>query len=132
MDSVQLRDAYTAVKKTCKNDWRSETASQAIIDLAATSLKFLTAECEQTALNSLVPGKRYFSETKLDSRSREVVEICVPDQWLAYQTLLSKMDRIYYFDVPVRYQELTHAFPEVIQIRPFQEFFTEIVSVGSR
>ena len=72
-----------------------------------------------------------FSETKLDSRSREVAEICVPDQWLAYQTLLSKMDRIYYFDVPVRYQELTQVFPSVIQIRPFQEFFTEIVSVVS-
>jgi hypothetical protein len=25
-----------------------------------------------------------FAETKLDSRSHEVVEICVPDQWLAY------------------------------------------------
>ncbi|HLC23633.1 MAG TPA: hypothetical protein VJL08_04250, partial [Dehalococcoidia bacterium] len=33
-----------------------------------------------------------FSETKLDSRSHEVVEICVPDQWLAYQTLLAKID----------------------------------------
>ena len=31
-----------------------------------------------------------FSETKLDFRTREVVEICVPDQWLVYQTLLSK------------------------------------------
>ena len=287
MDYVQLRDAYTTVKKTYRNDWCSEAASQAIIDLAATSLKFLTAECEQIALKSLVPGKRYFSflrnnvvarpansgffmvdsklvtrewrawlrgrpntrnlgklfytvalapclamelfdrnnkkgpatyfeclighvfakslgiepgqhaalsvlgrsvrmtmdflfetadgvpnihlpvkmstrervvqawahqrlldsaygvghysgimvlfsETKLDSRSHEVVEICVPDQWLAYQTLLSKMDRIYYFDVPVRYQELTQAFPSVIQIRPFQEFFTETTSVVSQ
>ena len=286
MDYAQIRDAYTAVKKTCKNDWRSESASQAIIDLAVTSLKFLTTECEQIALHSLVPDKRYFSflrnnvvarpansdffmvnprlvarewrawlrgqlntrnlgklfytvalapclamelfdrnnkkgpatyfeclighvfakslgiypskqtvlsvsgrsvqmtmdflfetadgvpnihlpvkmstrervvqawahqrlldsaygvghysgimvlfsETKLDSRSREVVEICVPDQWLAYQALLSKMDRIYYFDVPARYQELTDAFPSVIQIRPFQESFTEIVSVVS-
>ena len=287
MDYVQLRDAYTTVKKTCRNDWCSEAASQAIIDLAAASLKFLTTECEQIALKSLVPGKRYFSflrnnvvarpanrgffmvdsklvtrewrawlrgrpntrnlgklfytvalapclamelfdrnnkkgpatyfeclighvfakslgiepgqhaarsvsgrsvrmtmdflfetadgvpnihlpvkmstrecvvqawahqrlldsahgvghysgivvlfsETKLDSRSHEVVEICVPDQWLAYQTLLSKMDRIYYFDVPVRYQELTQAFPSVIQIRPFQEFFTETTSVVSQ
>jgi hypothetical protein len=66
-----------------------------------------------------------FSETKLDSRSLEVVEICVPDQWLAYQALLAHMDRIYYFDVPCRYQALTDKYPEVIVIKPFGEFFRE-------
>ena len=284
MNSVQLRNAYAGVKKACQSDWRSDAASQAIIDLAVTSLRFLAAKCEQITLNSLVPGKNYisfsrnnvvarpanrdffvldpqvirrdwqswlsgnlnaekfgrmsytvalapclamelfdrnnkkgpatffecmighifarslgmeptkqaelsvlgrsvrmtmdflfepaggsfnihlpvkmstrervvqawahqrlldaaygsgrykgimvlFSETKLDSRSHEVVEICVPDQWLVYQTLLSKLDRIYYFDVPVRYQELTNAFPSIIQIKPFQEFIAETRSV---
>jgi hypothetical protein len=66
-----------------------------------------------------------FSETKLDSRSLEVVEICVPDQWLAYQSLLAHMDRIYYFDVPARYQALTQQFPDVIAIKQFGEFFNE-------
>ena len=66
-----------------------------------------------------------FSETKLDSRNLEVVEICVPDQWLAYQTLLAQMDRIYYFDVPERYRVLTTEYPGVITIKPFDEFFTE-------
>ena len=66
-----------------------------------------------------------FSETKLDSRSHEVVEICVPDQWLAYQSLLAQMDRIYYFDIPARYQELTERFPDVIVIKQFGEFFRE-------
>jgi hypothetical protein len=66
-----------------------------------------------------------FSETKLDSRSLEVVEICVPDQWLAYQSLLAHMDRIYYFDVPERYQALTQQFPDVIAIKQFGEFFSE-------
>ena len=70
-----------------------------------------------------------FSETKMDSRSLEVVEICVPGQWLAYQALLSRMDRIYYFDVPIRYQKLTDDFPDIITIRQFGEFFTEINSV---
>ena len=73
-----------------------------------------------------------FSETKLDARKREVVEICVPDQWLAYQTLLAKMERIYYFDIPVRYQELTNNFGELIKIKPFHEFFTEIGSVAGQ
>lgn len=65
-----------------------------------------------------------FSETKLDLRAREVVEICVPDQWLAYQTLLGRMDRIYYFDVPKRYADLASSFP-VIQLKQFAEFFAE-------
>jgi len=70
-----------------------------------------------------------FSETKLDSRSLEVVEICVPDQWLAYQTYLAHMDRIYYFDMPERYRNLTSIYPSVISIKPFGEFFKEKESV---
>lgn len=66
-----------------------------------------------------------FSETKLDSRSLEVVEICVPEQWLAYQVLLAEMDRIYYFDLPVRYRELTDEYPDVISIKEFGKFFRE-------
>jgi len=70
-----------------------------------------------------------FSETKLDSRSLEVVEICVPDQWLAYQSLLAHLDRIYYFDVPVRYQVLTDQYPKIITIQPFGNFFNERAAV---
>ena len=70
-----------------------------------------------------------FSETKLNSRSLEVVEICVPDQWLAYQTLLATMDRIYYFDVPERYLALTNDYPEIITIKQVGEFFKEKMSV---
>jgi len=66
-----------------------------------------------------------FSETKLDSRTLEVVEICVPDQWLAYQSLLAHLDRIYYFDIPDRYQVLTDEYPKVIAVKPFVEFFNE-------
>lgn len=65
-----------------------------------------------------------FSETKLDLVTREVVEICVPDQWLAYQVLLARMDRIYYFDVPQRYADLATAYP-VVQLKQFADFFAE-------
>ena len=287
VNANQLNAAYNTVKKACQDEWLSDSASKAIMDLAATSLEFLTEDCEQVALRSLVPGKDYisfsrngvvarpanlrlfttdsaailqdwplmssgslstarlermlytvaltpclamellnrgnkkgpatyfecvighifakslgtgpvkgarlpvpgssvrmtmdflfetagdfqnihlpvkmstrervvqawahqrlldsaygddyykgimvlFSETKLDSKKLEVVEICVPDQWLAYQSLLSKMECIYYFDLPVRYQELTNDFPSVIQIRPFHEYFTETPSVVGR
>ncbi len=66
-----------------------------------------------------------FAETKLDSRTHEVIEICVPDQWLSYQSLLAKMERIYYFDMPDRYQSLTEEYPDTIVIKQFGEFFTE-------
>jgi hypothetical protein len=58
-----------------------------------------------------------FAETKLAITSRQVTEICVPDQWLAYQVLLSKLERIYYFDIPARYYALTTMFPDIIQIK---------------
>ena len=65
-----------------------------------------------------------FSETKLDLQTKEVTEICVPDQWLSYQTHLAVMDRIYYFDVPQRYIELAEEFP-VIKLKQFGQFFVE-------
>jgi hypothetical protein len=69
-----------------------------------------------------------FSETKLDLQTREVTEICVPDQWLAYQTHLSVMDRIYYFDVPRRYIELAEEFA-IIKLKQFGQFFVEKAEV---
>lgn len=68
------------------------------------------------------------SETKLDSKKLEVVEICVPDQWLAYQTLVARMDRIYYFDIPERYATLARDFPDRVSLRPFADFIREVVS----
>ena len=287
MEYDQLLRAYGAVKSACQNGWRSDAAGQALLDLAITSLQFLTTECEQIELNSCVRGKEYisfrrnetiarpanrelftidaplvahnwqswmngsldpkslgqtlytlalapclamelfnrnnkkgpatyfeclighifakllgvepvkqtelsvagrpvrmtmdflfetgdsspnvhlpvkmstrervvqawahqrlldsayedgrykgimvlFSETKLDSCSREVVEICVPDQWLIYQTLLAKMKRIYYFDIPNRYRKLTQDFPSIIQIKPFSELFNETTVPATR
>ena len=73
-----------------------------------------------------------FGETKLDSRSHEVVEICVPDQWLAYQALLAQMHRIYYFDTPERYRQLADQFPSLVNVQPFANFFTETASALGR
>lgn len=52
-----------------------------------------------------------------------------PEQWLAYQPLLARMERIYYFDVPTRYTALSRQFPEVITVKPFTEFFREKATV---
>jgi hypothetical protein len=99
--------------------------------------RVLQAWSHQRILDSAFGVGRYtgllvvFSETKLDSRSLEVVEICVPNQWLAYQSYLGTLDRIYYFDIPGRYAELTANFPKLIKLRHFGEFFkrTERVEV---
>lgn len=63
-----------------------------------------------------------FSETKLDSRNLEVVEICVPDQWLAYQTYLAKMDNIFYFDLPDRYAKMAAAYPDIMKVATIEQF----------
>lgn len=97
----------------------------------STRERVVQAWAHQRLLEAAYGAEKYrgvmvlFSETKLNSKNLEVVEICVPDQWLAYQTHIAHLDRIYYFDVPARYQALTDAFPEVITIKPFGEFFTE-------
>lgn len=97
----------------------------------STRERVVQAWAHQRLLDGAFGAKKYrgimvcFAETKLDLRKREVVEICVPDQWLAYQNLLAKLDRIYYFDVPVRYQKLADQHPNTIWIRQFGEFFIE-------
>ncbi len=64
------------------------------------------------------------AETKTDKAKREVVEICLPDQWRVYQLYIAKLKRIYYFDVPTAYAKLNDESPP-IRVRPFGDFFFE-------
>lgn len=64
-------------------------------------------------------------ETKMDSRTGEVIEICVPDQWRIYQKYLATLERIYYLDPPEKYLELARNY-EYMKIKPFSRLFTEI------
>jgi len=64
------------------------------------------------------------SETKLDTRKLSVTEITVPQQWIAYQYFLARMDRIYYLDMPSRYASNPESTP-VPGIRNFADFFIE-------
>lgn len=64
------------------------------------------------------------TETKTGKRKREVVEICLPDQWRIYQMHIAQLKRIYYLDLPVAYAKLNDLFPP-IHVRPFGEFFIE-------
>lgn len=69
------------------------------------------------------------TETKLDHTTREVVEICLPDQWRLYQMFIAQMKRIYYLDMPRRYAESGRGWPR-IPVKPFGEFFSEVRTLG--
>lgn len=64
------------------------------------------------------------TETKLDHRTREVVEICLPRQWDLYQRFIAPMHRFYYFDVPKKYTDLRQVNPSMLVV-PFAQFFDE-------
>lgn len=64
------------------------------------------------------------TETKLDSKTHAVVEICLPDQWKVYQMYIAKLTRVYYLDVPDKYADLASGYP-VIEVRPLGDFFSE-------
>ncbi|WP_149241479.1 hypothetical protein [Dyadobacter sp. 32] len=64
------------------------------------------------------------AETKTDIKKKEVVEICLPDQWLVYQLYISKLKRVYYLDLPDAYLRLASATPP-IHVKPLSEFFFE-------
>ncbi|MHB1081527.1 MAG: hypothetical protein ACYC67_19190 [Prosthecobacter sp.] len=53
------------------------------------------------------------AETKTDSKSNEVTEICLPKQWRLYQMHIAQMWRIAYLDMPAAYAPLSMVFPPV-------------------
>ena len=52
-------------------------------------------------------------ENKKDSKTREVVEICLPSQWRLYQMHVAQLWRIAYLDIPSAYERLSKVFPPV-------------------
>lgn len=56
---------------------------------------------------------------------RSVVEVCLPNQWQAYQMYIAQMFRVYYLDIPQAYVALKHTYP-FIQVKPFGDFFAEV------
>jgi len=54
-----------------------------------------------------------------------VAEVCLPNQWMAYQMYIAQMFRVYYLDIPTPYLKLKETYP-FIQVKPFGDFFSEI------
>ncbi len=123
-------------------DERSTLPTDFIFDLGPRQLKFhvpvkistrervVQVWAHQKMLNGVYGEGRFkgvlvaLAETKLDLQKLEVVEICLPDQWAAYQRFVARMDRIYYLDLPAKYAALATAFP-YIPVKTFGAFFKE-------
>lgn len=69
------------------------------------------------------------AETKLETQTGIVIEICLPFQWQLYQMYIAQMKRIYYLDIPDPYKSLNNSFPK-IPVVPFGQFFKEINSLA--
>lgn len=70
-----------------------------------------------------------FAETKQDKKKLEVIEICLPKQWVLYQKHIAAMHRFYYFDVPAKYAALTTGDPPMA-VKQFASFFDEAAHLG--
>jgi len=68
------------------------------------------------------------AETKRNSRTGSVVEICVPKQLQMFQSRLSRMERLYYLDPPEKYLALCNTHPR-IDVKSFATFFSEAKSL---
>lgn len=65
------------------------------------------------------------SETKRDTKTGAVIEICVPRQLQMFQARVAEMTRVYYLDAPRVYLDLATAFPR-IEVKPFGEAMAEL------
>jgi hypothetical protein len=67
------------------------------------------------------------AETKVESKTLTVTEICVPDQWRAYQQYIARISTIYYLDPPKVYTDLITK-PPYINVQSFGRFFFDVRS----
>lgn len=58
-------------------------------------------------------------------KNTSVLEVCLPNQWMAYQMYIAQMFRVYYLDLPEKYVALKDRYP-FIQVKQFGEFFSEV------
>ena len=64
------------------------------------------------------------AETNRQMATNSISEVCLPNQWTAYQMYIAQLHRVYYLDVPGPYRNLRDHYP-FLQVRPFADFFYE-------
>lgn len=65
------------------------------------------------------------AETKRDSRTGEVIEICVPRQLQMFPSRVAEISRVFYLDPPQVYLALATGFPR-LDVRSFGEVFRDL------
>ena len=123
-------------------DMKSKLPTDFIFDLGTNKPKFhvpvktstrervIQVWAHQRVLDGVYGNGRFIglltclAETKLNHKTKEVIEICLPDQWRLYQLFISQLKRVYYLDMPQKYSELNNFFPK-IHVKQFGEFFHE-------
>lgn len=61
-------------------------------------------------------------------KEKSVTEVCLPNQWTAYQMYIAQMFRVYYLDLPDKYVALKDRYP-FIQVKQFGDFFFEVEKI---
>lgn len=61
-------------------------------------------------------------------KETSVTEVCLPNQWMAYQMYIAQMFRVYYLDLPEKYVALKDRYP-FIQVKQFGDFFFEVEKI---
>ncbi|HEV7407697.1 MAG TPA: hypothetical protein VGO01_04350 [Bradyrhizobium sp.] len=101
----------------------------------STRERVVQAWAHQRVLEGMLGAGRYkgvlviLTETN-KQKDVSVVEVCLPGQWRAYQMYIAPMYRVYYLDVPKKYEPLRDSYP-FIQIWPFAKFFSEYRQIQS-
>ncbi len=70
------------------------------------------------------------NETNMQSKTKSVIEVCLPGQWAIYQMFIAQLYRVYYLDLPDRYRDLAARYP-FIQVKSFSQFFREAPTLVS-
>jgi hypothetical protein len=65
------------------------------------------------------------AETKRNSKTGEVIEICVPRQLQMFQSRVAELSRVYYLDPPQNYLDLASSFPR-LEVRSFGQALTDL------
>ena len=59
-----------------------------------------------------------------------ITEVCLPNQWTAYQMYIAQMHRVYYLDLPEPYRGLRATYP-FLEVKPFADFFYECEEIAN-
>lgn len=139
--TIRIQVDMDEIKTTLPTDFIFQPANQFIkIHLPiklSTRERSIQAWAHQRVLEGIYGVGRFkgimvvMAETNFVSKSLSVVEVCLPEQWRLYQMFVSQMTRIYYLDIPQKYEELPHKFP-FIQVKPLSKFFAEKEELLSR